>query len=108
MAHYGKKFQCPSCLRFFESMTAMTQHAESPSMKCQLRHTNEFAQYLDLLTAGLADVGGRHLDNTLRYVVPEEAAGQFMEAATSEHRKLLRTDTQKTHEEYRSAKTPKW
>ena len=62
---------CPSCLRFFYGATALAQHVESQASRCRVRDSNNYRTFVDQLTAGLVDVDGRHVDNTVRYVVPE-------------------------------------
>lgn len=71
------RLQCPHCLRYFSSITALTQHSESEGRKCEIRNTNEFRHFLDNLTAGLADVEGKHEDDTNKYIVPESAQEKY-------------------------------
>jgi hypothetical protein len=71
--HTHQRMQCPQCLRFFHGATAMAQHVESQSSKCRIRDSDRYREFTDQLTAGIADVQGRHKDNTVRYVVPDEA-----------------------------------
>ncbi|KAL2111254.1 hypothetical protein VUR80DRAFT_10321 [Thermomyces stellatus] len=73
------RLQCPHCLRYFKSTTALTQHSESQGRKCEIRNTNEFKHFVDQLTAGIADVEGMYEDQTNRYVVTEGAVGDFGE-----------------------------
>lgn len=71
------KLQCPHCLRYFSSITALTQHSESEGRKCEIRNTNEFRHFLDHLTAGLADVEGKHEDDTNKYIVSASAQDKY-------------------------------
>ncbi|CAI4210286.1 unnamed protein product [Parascedosporium putredinis] len=57
--------------------TALTQHAESQSIRCGLRRTEGFPAFVNHLTAGLAKVDGVHADYTTRYTVSSEAARHF-------------------------------
>jgi hypothetical protein len=62
----------------FTSITAITQHCESESTSCRIRHSENFRAFLNQLTAGICDLDGLHgADGTNRYVVPEEAARVF-------------------------------
>ncbi len=78
---HSNDFQCPVCFRCFSSATALTQHAESQSNKCHMRKTRDYGHFVDQLTAGLAEVGGRHADDTLRYLVPEKAGEAIIKHA---------------------------
>lgn len=80
------RVQCPACLRYFVSTSALTQHAESQATRCRVRDTDEYRIFIDQLTGGLADVQGRHTDDTVRYTVPEEAAAAFGGGMSSEER----------------------
>ena len=71
------KVQCPGCSKWFDSMTAITQHAESQGVRCAIRKTNGFRQFMDQLTAGLVDTAGRNEDGTVKYTVPDEAREVF-------------------------------
>lgn len=71
------KVQCPSCLRWFEGMTALTQHSESQALRCKVRTTEEYRQFLDQMTAGVVDTTDMHGDGTNKYTVPEEAEKVF-------------------------------
>ncbi|KAK4032937.1 hypothetical protein C8A01DRAFT_20065 [Parachaetomium inaequale] len=71
------KVQCPRCCKWFDSMAAMTAHAESQSVRCDLRETNGYRQYLDQLTAGMLDTAGKHGDGTKKYTVPDAAREFF-------------------------------
>ena len=72
-------------------MAAMTAHAESQSVRCDLRETNGYRQYLDQLTAGMLDTASKHGDGTKKYAVPD-AAREFFGTSqgrwASEQRKL--------------------
>ncbi|KAK4238498.1 hypothetical protein C8A03DRAFT_43772 [Achaetomium macrosporum] len=71
------KVQCPRCCRWFESMAAITQHAESQGVRCNIRETDGYRQFLDQLTAGIVDTTEKNEDGTEKYTVPEEARKVF-------------------------------
>ncbi|AEO62590.1 uncharacterized protein THITE_2020276, partial [Thermothielavioides terrestris NRRL 8126] len=71
------KVQCPRCCRWFGSAAAITQHAESQGVRCDIRETNGYRQFLDQLTAGIVDTTEKNEDGTEKYTVPEEARELF-------------------------------
>ncbi|KAL3426819.1 C2H2 finger domain-containing protein [Phlyctema vagabunda] len=81
------RLRCHNCLRYFASATALTQHSESQSVRCQVRETSDYAAAVDRFTAGIAAPKGRHDDNTIRYVVnndPRHGAEFFAQANKDE------------------------
>jgi hypothetical protein len=58
-------------------MAAITQHAESQGVRCTIRDTDGFRQFLDQLTAGIVDTTEKNADGTEKYTVPEEAREVF-------------------------------
>ncbi|KAI5461617.1 hypothetical protein BGZ63DRAFT_357049 [Mariannaea sp. PMI_226] len=76
--HFGNIFRCPYCQRTFGSLTAVTMHAESSTVRCQIRETDDYNAYLDQLTAGIVNVAhGRHEDGTPKYETTEMARNAF-------------------------------
>ncbi len=71
------KVQCPRCCKWFDTMAALTAHAESQSVRCNLRETDGYRQFLDQVTAGMLDTTDRHDDGTKKYAVPDEARQRF-------------------------------
>lgn len=71
------RMQCPQCCNWFDSMAAMTAHAESQSVRCDLRETNGYRYLLDQLTASLMDTAGKRVDVTNIYTVPDTARQFF-------------------------------
>ena len=70
--------QCPRCLRFFDDMTALLNHAESQGRKCGLRFSDNYRQFLSNVTGGLLDLAPQsHQDGTVKYVVPGVAQEAF-------------------------------
>lgn len=58
-------------------MAALVTHASSQSVRCNIRHTDGYRQFLDQLTAGIVDTTETHGDGTAKYAVPEEARKTF-------------------------------
>ncbi|KAK3299246.1 uncharacterized protein B0H64DRAFT_317249 [Chaetomium fimeti] len=71
------KVQCPRCFKWFNTMAAITAHAESQSVRCDLHRTDGYRQLLDQMTAGMIDTAGKHEDGTLKYTVPDAARQYF-------------------------------
>ncbi|KAM7212557.1 hypothetical protein V8F06_012054 [Rhypophila decipiens] len=71
------RVECPTCLRKFDSITALTQHAESQANKCNVRETDEYRQFMDQLSGGIVDTAEKHADGTNKYTVPEDAVRAF-------------------------------
>ncbi|CAK7210950.1 hypothetical protein SBRCBS47491_000952 [Sporothrix bragantina] len=77
--HSTLRVQCPSCFRFFTSVNALTQHCESQSSRCQFRESDDYLPFLNILTAGVAEVQGRNVDMTLAYNVQPTAAPALLQ-----------------------------
>src|SRR3569833_60359 len=86
-------------MRFFSTATGLTSHAENSTARRRIRDSDNYRQFIDQLTAGLTDVDGRHTDDSVRYVVPENAAAPFMEALTGDRDRLLMTESLRAHED---------
>ncbi|CAK7269678.1 hypothetical protein SEPCBS119000_003693 [Sporothrix epigloea] len=71
--HSTLRVQCPSCFSFFTSVNALLQHCESQSSRCQFRESDDYLPFLNILTAGVAEVQGRNIDMTLAYDVQPSA-----------------------------------
>lgn len=69
--------QCPHCYRWFNSMAAITQHAESQGVRCIIRATDGYRQFLDQLTAGIVDTTEKNNEGKEKYRVPQEAREVF-------------------------------
>ncbi|EPE04249.1 dhhc zinc finger membrane protein [Ophiostoma piceae UAMH 11346] len=78
-AHTTQLQQCPSCFKWFASLNALTQHIESPTTHCHFRETDEFVPFINILSAGVADVQGHNADMTLAYSVQPTAAAALLE-----------------------------
>ncbi|KAJ9148445.1 hypothetical protein NKR23_g5087 [Pleurostoma richardsiae] len=76
-AHCGTRVQCPQCLKYFGSTTALVQHTESNGVRCHMKHQDDYRDFLEQLTGGLTDTGGMHRDDTVRYVVTDDAIETF-------------------------------
>ncbi len=96
-AHDHIKYHCPHCLRAFDSATGLAQHAESQSVRCRIRETDQYGQFVDQLTAGMADVQGRHDDNTIRYVSSPANLGAAYDAVALQAAVEAKQDEWKIH-----------
>lgn len=68
----NERLRCPACLRIFKSATALVQHAESQSYKCDIRESEKYRQAVDQITGGFIDAVGKHADNTVKYIAPQD------------------------------------
>ncbi|OHF02811.1 C2H2 type zinc finger containing protein [Colletotrichum orchidophilum] len=82
-SHYNAKLQCPGCLRYFKDASSLTAHSESESTRCSIRKSENYRSYLDQLTGGMADVGEKHGDGTIKYEVSTEAVIKFAPTRTA-------------------------
>ncbi|CAK7224061.1 hypothetical protein SCUCBS95973_005392 [Sporothrix curviconia] len=92
--HSTLRVQCPSCFGYFTSVNALTQHCESQSSRCQFRESDDYLPFLNILTAGVAEVQGRNIDMTLAYNVQPTAApallqGEIYQGETAEQSKAI-------------------
>ncbi|CAK7228494.1 hypothetical protein SEUCBS140593_006935 [Sporothrix eucalyptigena] len=78
-AHSTLRVQCPSCFGYFTSVNALTQHCESQSSRCQFRESDDYLPFLNILTAGVAEVQDRNIDMTLAYNVQPTAAQALLQ-----------------------------
>ncbi|QSZ37166.1 hypothetical protein DSL72_009260 [Monilinia vaccinii-corymbosi] len=77
-AHAGNnRLICPNCYRSFGTYTALTQHCESQGVRCKIREADNYGRVVDDITASVADVIGRHDDETVRYTVNKEGWGDI-------------------------------
>ncbi|KAF7899889.1 hypothetical protein EAF00_004225 [Botryotinia globosa] len=68
---------CPSCYRGFGTYTALTQHCESQGVRCKIREAVNYGRVVNDITASVADVVGKHEDETVKYTVKEEGFGEL-------------------------------
>lgn len=66
-AHLTDLYSCPFCFNQFNSASAITQHLESQTTRCNARVDSRFNQLMDQVAAGMIDTTGTHDDNTHRY-----------------------------------------
>ncbi|OBT55826.1 hypothetical protein VE04_04433 [Pseudogymnoascus sp. 24MN13] len=66
-AHLTDLYSCPFCFNQFRSASAITQHLESQTNRCNARDDRRFSQLMDQVAAGMIDTAGIHDDNTHRY-----------------------------------------
>lgn len=72
-AHSAVRMQCPSCFKYFPSVEALVQHCTSQSGRCHFRESEDYHPFLNIATAGVAEVSGRNVDMTLTYSVQATA-----------------------------------
>jgi hypothetical protein len=103
-----ERLKCVNCLRFFDSATALTQHAESQGVRCKIRDTDQYGTYVDEITASTAATAGRHADLTVKYVVndfkPDSSAPQRVVDSNAAVLKAA----EKAKAEYWTLNEPKW
>ncbi|KAH6723650.1 hypothetical protein BKA61DRAFT_664372 [Leptodontidium sp. MPI-SDFR-AT-0119] len=108
-AHSDEKFQCLKCYRYYNSATALTQHAESQGVRCNVRDTDDFESVVRGITAGTTTTNGRLADDTVRYEINPDA--NLATSTTSKMAESYRAVT-KARDEARSHywddKTPRW
>lgn len=69
-AHEAGRFRCRSCLRYFKTASALTQHStDEGGVRCVVRQTDQYEICVDEFTASHAIVAGKNKDNTIRYAV---------------------------------------
>ncbi|CAD6505687.1 BgTH12-01177 [Blumeria graminis f. sp. triticale] len=66
-AHIDENLQCESCLRFFATATALTQHCEANTNRCMIQSSPNYLQFVDMITSGVARPAGRLEDKTIAY-----------------------------------------
>ncbi|ODH40339.1 hypothetical protein ACO22_01655 [Paracoccidioides brasiliensis] len=72
----GSINDCPSCLRMFKSVTALTAHCESASVRCKINKDKNYAAIMDEISAGLIGADGENEDGSVRYrTISAEEAG---------------------------------
>ncbi|KAJ3482169.1 hypothetical protein NLG97_g7639 [Lecanicillium saksenae] len=70
-AHGGRSYQCPRCSRIFQSVEAITSHAESPG-HCRIRETEEYGTFLDQITGGIVQVDMDGSNDGVKYNVQQD------------------------------------
>ncbi|KAL8815841.1 MAG: hypothetical protein Q9223_005061 [Gallowayella weberi] len=70
--HRAYEYQCPQCLKRFKTISAITAHFESPSVRCTIRDSQGFGELVYAVTGGHLTVAGRHNDGSNRFIVPED------------------------------------
>ncbi|KAJ4993228.1 C2H2 type zinc finger protein [Stagonosporopsis vannaccii] len=65
--HRLTRMKCPTCLKYFQSTTALIAHCESRGAKCQINRTENFNIFLDRMSGGFLGVNEEvrpdHLNN---------------------------------------------
>ncbi|TLD25399.1 hypothetical protein PspLS_05685 [Pyricularia sp. CBS 133598] len=75
--HRPAKYRCPFCSKMYRSLSALTQHCESPNTFCEIDYSYSYRTFLGQLTGGIVDVDGKHADHSTRYIVTEVAKVMF-------------------------------
>ncbi|KAF2686662.1 hypothetical protein K458DRAFT_429632 [Lentithecium fluviatile CBS 122367] len=55
-SHRISRMKCPSCLKYYKSVTALMAHCESRGAKCQVNKADDFNIFLNKLTGGFLSV----------------------------------------------------
>lgn len=97
-----------SCLRYFSTATALTQHIESQGVRCKVRNTEGFDGVVDGVTGGTAVTAGRHKDDTIKYAVnPLLQAALGAQGVIQAHKAAINEKDKKFNNFWDTA-TPKW
>ncbi|KAK2019803.1 C2H2 type zinc finger-containing protein [Colletotrichum eremochloae] len=107
-SHYNAKLQCPGCLRYFKDASSLTAHSESETSRCSIRHSENYRNYLDQLTGGMADVNDKHRDGTVKYEVSTEAIIKFGAQQAKKATEELIEKGQTDQQEYWARHNPVW
>lgn len=54
--HRLHRINCARCLKYFDSITALVRHCETPSSRCNVREATDFNLFLDRITGGFLTV----------------------------------------------------
>lgn len=66
-AHSSNTVRCPSCMKKFQTTTALLNHIESGSIKCRVREAADIDSVLREVTAGMIALKGFGEDGRLQY-----------------------------------------
>lgn len=77
--HRPAKYRCPFCSKMYRSISALTQHCETPNTFCEIDYSYSYRTFLNQLTGGVIDVDGKHADHTPKYIVTDMAKGMFVQ-----------------------------
>jgi hypothetical protein len=97
-----------SCLRYFSTATALTQHIESQGVRCKVRNTEGFNGVVDGVTGGTAVTTGRHIDDTIKYTVNPCLRNLFGAQGAIEAHKAAATEKDEKFNKYWETQTPTW
>ncbi|KAH7305740.1 hypothetical protein BKA65DRAFT_520604 [Rhexocercosporidium sp. MPI-PUGE-AT-0058] len=105
-AHSDEKFQCLKCYRYYNSATALAQHAESQGVRCNVRDTDDFESVVRGITAGTTTTNGRLADDTVRYEINPDAV--LASKKMAESYRAVTKDRDEARRHYWDDKTPQW
>ena len=54
--HHGTVQQCVRCFKRFKSSVALLAHMESPSLKCNVRDSEQYGHVLYMVSGGFIDI----------------------------------------------------
>lgn len=54
--HRLHRINCARCLKYFDSITALVRHCETPNSRCNVREATDFNMFLDRITGGFLTV----------------------------------------------------
>ncbi|KAF1962063.1 hypothetical protein CC80DRAFT_461911 [Byssothecium circinans] len=70
--HRIKRMKCPSCLKYYKTVTALMSHCESRGSRCSINKADNFNIFLDKITGGFLSVEEKtrpdHLHNPTVWV----------------------------------------
>ncbi|GKT58511.1 DNA polymerase subunit alpha B [Colletotrichum tofieldiae] len=107
-SHYNAKLQCPGCLRYFRDASSLTAHSESETNRCYIRNSENYRNYLDQLTGGMADVVDKNRDGTVKYEVSTEAIIKFGPQQAKKATENLIAKQQADQQEHWARNNPVW
>jgi hypothetical protein len=103
----NKRLMCVNCLRFFDSVTALTQHAEAQGIRCRVRETDGYENYIGEITAKAAKTDGFHSDSTVKYAVGEDFISPSAQMVLKANAEALK-NRDKEKAEFWKGQRPKW
>ena len=76
--HRSSTATCPSCHRIFKNVTALAQHAETATVRCDINKSIRYREFVRDLTAGIVDVGGHNIDGSVKYAANAQWQDNFV------------------------------
>ncbi|EHA57159.1 hypothetical protein MGG_07013 [Pyricularia oryzae 70-15] len=107
--HQPAKYRCPFCSKMYRTLSALTQHCETPNTFCEIDYSYSYRVFLGQLTGGVIDVDGKHADHTPKYTVTNEAKvifGQGQSILPDKNDKKAGKAQQPKHREAKAVEGP--